>query len=132
MNNDFQMCLIKYINKLGLPIKARLDYLKEYDDLVVYPLPGGKIIRQFMDGTQEMALPFEVAIKLKDQETANAVLWRINEALSAMDLNIPSANGSYRFIGLDLKKPFLNEKDNQGYYVYLLDLEANLEIGGDN
>ena len=103
-NNDFQISLVRFINGLNLPLAARLDYLSENADLVVYPLPGGKITMEYMDGRQEMLLPFEIA----------------------------SQNGTYDFIGLTTQKPFVNGKDDQGYFIYLLDLEAKLEIGGTN
>lgn len=131
-NNDFQISLVRFINGLNLPLTARLDYLSENADLVVYPLPGGKITMEYMDGRQEMLLPFEIAVKLKDQELANAIMWRLNESLSAFDLEIASQNGTYDFIGLTTQKPFVNGKDDQGYFIYLLDLEARLEIGGTN
>lgn len=130
-NNDFQLMLVRHINTLDLPLTARLDYLRETDDLVVYPLPGGEVKEQFMDGTQEIRLPFEIAIKSTDQELANAILWTINTALAGFDLNISSGNGSYTFLGLNVSKPFLNEKDVQGYYIYLLDVTAALEIRKD-
>lgn len=130
-NNDFQFMLVRHINTLDLPLTARLDYLRETDDLVVYPLPGGEVKEQFMDGTQEISLPFEIAIKSTDQELANAILWTINTALTDFDLNISSGNDSYTFLGLDVSKPFLNEKDAQGYYIYLLDVAAALEIRKD-
>lgn len=128
MNNDFQLNLLNFINGLGLPIEARLDYLTEHEDLVIYPLPGGKIIQLFMDGTKEMELAFEVAVKSKDQELANSIMWSINEALSQIDLSIPSKNGSYQFLSLETTKPFLLEKDDQGYFIYLLDLKTILEL----
>ncbi|MGX7141441.1 minor capsid protein [Facklamia languida] len=128
MNNDFQLNLLNFINGLGLPIEARLDYLTEHEDLVIYPLPGGKIIQLFMDGTKEMELVFEVTVKSKDQELANSIMWSINEALSQIDLSIPSKNGSYQFLSLETTKPFLLEKDDQGYFIYLLDLKAILEL----
>lgn len=127
-NNDFQLSLVRFINGLGLPLTARLDYLREPEDLVVYPLPGGQVVQRFMDGTQEIKLPFEIAIKSQDQELANALLWTINTALSSFDVDLPSHNHSYVFLGLELTKPFLNAKDEQGYYVYLLDVTGNLEI----
>ena len=125
---DFQLSLVRYINGLGLPLTARLDYLSETEDLVVYSLPGGNVEKAFMDGTIEISLPFEIAIKSQDQELANAHLWTIHEALSDWDLELPSQNGSYLFLGLDNMKPFLNEKDDQGYFVYLLDIVGKLEI----
>lgn len=127
-NIDFQLILVRFINQLGLPLTARLDYLREGEDLVVYSLPGGKVKQSFMDGSQEVHLPFEIAIKSTEQELANAILWTINDALADWDIFLPSENDSYQFLGLELTKPFLNDKDEQGYYLYILDVTAHLEL----
>ena len=125
---DFNIVLRDFINNLSGSLKVRLDYLKEGEDIVLYSLPGGKVIEMYMDGTQVISLPYEIAIKLKSQEVANAFLWEINSALSSFDIALPSANGSYTFIDLEIKEPFLNDRDDHGYYVYLLDVVARLEI----
>lgn len=127
-NNDFAESLLALVNSLGLPIKGRLDYLSENEDLVIYALPGGQVIAEDMAGTQTVELPFEIAIKMTSQDKANAILWQINTALSQFDLDIPSQNGSYQFLNLVVVPPSLNELDEQGFYIYLLDLTACLEI----
>ena len=53
---DFQIQLIRFINQLDLSLVARLDFLTHEEDLVVFTLPGGKIDKMFMDGTQEVRL----------------------------------------------------------------------------
>ena len=75
-----------------------------------------------------MSLPFEIAIKSKDQSLTNATLWLINTSLSQLDLDLPSLNQSYEFLGLEVAKPFLNDLDEQGFYIYQLDITASLEI----
>lgn len=127
-NNDFAESLLGLVNSLDLPIRGRLDYLSENEDLVIYALPGGQVLTEDMAGTQTVELPFEVAIKMISQDKANAILWQINTALSQFDLDIPSQNGSYQFLNLAVAPPSLNELDEQGFYVYLLDLTACLEI----
>ena len=127
-NNDFSTVLLNHIKKLNLAIPARLDYLGEHEDLVIYPLPGGKVEAEDMAGTQTVSLPFEIAIKSQDQSLTNATLWRINTSLSQLDLDLPSLNQSYEFLGLEVAKPFLNDLDEQGFYIYQLDITASLEI----
>jgi hypothetical protein len=127
-NNDFQEVLKDFINGLSPPLHARLDYLKEADDLVIYALPGGKIDKAFMDGTREMSLNYEIAVKTQDQRLANDIMWLINQALSDLALDLPSQNQSYTFMNLDVEKPFLNDKDKKGFYIYLLDVTAHIEI----
>ena len=127
-NNDFSTVLLNHIKKLNLAIPARLDYLGEHEDLVIYPLPGGKVEAEDMAGTQTVSLPFEIAIKSQDQSLTNATLWLINTSLSQLDLDLPSLNQSYEFLGLEVTKPFLNDLDEQGFYIYQLDITASLEI----
>lgn len=127
-NNDFSEVLQDFLAGLGLPLTPRLDYLNEGEDLVIYALPGGKVEDEDMAGTQILSLPFEIAIKSKDQQKANAILWKINTELSKIGFELPSLNNSYTFIALTVETPSLNDADEQGFYIYLLDLQARLEV----
>lgn len=127
-NNDFSDVLKDFLVGLGLPLTPRLDYLNESEDLVIYALPGGKVEDEDMAGTQILSLPYEIAIKSKDQQKANAILWKINTELSKIGIELPSSNNSYTFLALTVETPSLNDADEQGFYIYLLDLQARLEV----
>jgi hypothetical protein len=127
-NNDFSEVLLEHIKSVQSKIPSALGYLDEKEGLVIYPLPGGKVEGEDMAGVQTVSLPFEIAIKSRDQVLNNTILWQINAALSKMDLDLPSKNGSYNFLGLAVDKPYLNDLDEQGFYIYLLDVTASLEI----
>lgn len=127
-NNDFSDVLKDFLVGLGLPLTPRLDYLNESEDLVIYALPGGKVEDEDMAGTQILSLPFEIAIKSKDQQKVNVVLWKINTELSKIGLELPSLNNSYTFLSLKVETPSLNDVNDQDYYIYLLDLEATIEV----
>lgn len=127
-NNDFNVVLRDFINTLGLPLACELDFLSELDSLVLYPLPGGKVERVYMDGSRDVTLIFEIAVKVKNQQVASECLWEINKALSEFDLDLPSQNNSYIFNNLTTTQPSLNERDEQGFYIYLQDITANLTI----
>ena len=131
-NNDFSEVLRDFINTLNLSLKCRLDYLAEKEDLVLYPLPGGKILKEYMDGKQDISLVFEVAIKTLDHQRTSSILWTINHALANFDLELPSKNNSYQFRGLEVSQPFLNDRDDQGFYIYMLDVTAEIEVNGGN
>lgn len=131
-NNDFSEVLRDFINTLNLSLTCRLDYLSEKEDLVLYPLPGGKILKEYMDGKQDISLIFEVAIKTLDHQRTSSILWAINHALANFDLELPSKNNSYQFRGLEVSQPFLNDRDDQGFYIYMLDLTAEIEVNGGN
>ena len=127
-NNDFAEVLLEHIKGIQEKIPSKLGYLAEKEGLVIYPLPGGNVVDEDMAGTQIVDLPFEIAIKSKDQKLIDNTLWQINTALSKIGLELPSQNNSYNYLGLEVKKPYLNELDEQGFYTYLLDVTASLEI----
>lgn len=129
-NNDFSEVLRDFINTLSLPLTCRLDYLSEVEGLVLYPLPGGKVEKEYMNGKQDISLVFEVAIKTTDHQKTSSILWAINSALTDFNLELPSQNNSYQFRGLEVSQPFLNDRDDQGFYVYMLDITAQLETNG--
>ncbi|HEL2509856.1 TPA: minor capsid protein [Streptococcus suis] len=131
-NNDFSEVLRDFINTLGLPLTCRLDYLSETEGLVLYPLPGGKVEKEYMNGKQDISLVFEVAIKTTDHQKTSSILWSVNSALADFNLELPSQNNSYQFRGLEVSQPFLNDRDDQGFYVYMLDITAKLEVHGGN
>ena len=131
-NNDFSEVLRDFINTLGLPLTCRLDYLSETESLVLYPLPGGKVEKEYMNGKQDISLVYEVAIKTTDHQKTSSILWAINYALADFNLELPSQNNSYQFRGLEVSQPFLNDRDDQGFYVYMLDITAKLEVHGGN
>lgn len=66
-NKNFQDVLLAHINNITkLPLKARLDYFEDdKDDLVINALSGGTIDKEYMDGTREVSLPFEIAVKAR-------------------------------------------------------------------
>lgn len=124
---DFQTVLLAFINDLDLPLTARIDYFTDSDDLVVNPTSGGTVLNRFMDGTATVSLPFEVAIKHRDNQVANSTIWTISEKLSAFDLVLASRDGSYTFLKLEVDKPAVAGKDEQGFFIYTLGLRALLE-----
>lgn len=127
-NNDFSEVLLDFLAGLNLPLTPRLDYLNESEDLVIYALPGGKVEDEDMAGTQILSLPYEIAIKSKDQQKVNATLWKINTELSKIGLELPSLNNYYTFLSLKVETPSLNDVNDQDYYIYLLDLQATIEV----
>jgi hypothetical protein len=126
---DFIERLVDTINAIpDLAIECRTDYLLEKEDLVVYALPGGNVISGNMDRSILMGLPYEIAIKTKQQEVANATLWKIQNELSKLNLAIPSSNNSYEFEGLTPTAPSINDRNDKGWYIYTLDVTANIRL----
>ena len=119
-NNDFQIVLCNYVNTLNLGLKARIDYFNEKDDLVINLISGGKVDQLFMDGSQEISLPYEIAVKSKDNQRANAIIWTIHSYLSQFGIQLPSQNNSYHFLEMEIAKPSIKGQDEQGFFIYTL------------
>ncbi|WP_017768055.1 minor capsid protein [Streptococcus agalactiae] len=132
-NKNFQKELLDHINAIpDLGLHARLDYFKDdVDDLVLNSIPGGTIDKEYFDGTREISLPFEIAVKSKSNQTASDIIWLINGDLSEFDLELPNSDKSYNFMSLEVGKPGINGQDEQKFFVYTLQLKAKIEIGGN-
>lgn len=126
---DFAERLTEKINSIpNLPIQCKMGYLGTDESLVVYPLPGSQVINKFMDGTSEQRLNFEFAMKSKSQSAIHAALWMIQNYLEILK-ELKSNDGSFEFEDLIItNKPFINQLDEQGWFVFLLDIQANITV----
>lgn len=124
---DFIERLKDNINSLpDLPMKLTLGYLTAKDSLVLYALPGGQVNQEYYDGVKDQTLNYEVGIKTKDQQKANATLWQIQTHLEQVE-ELISSDSSFQFQKLRVSnKPFLSDQDEQGFFIYLLDVQADL------
>ena len=63
---DFLDRLQDKINELPhLPVEIKQGYLGESESFVIYPLPGSRTVTEYMDGTKERLLNYELAMKPK-------------------------------------------------------------------
>ncbi|EOH71009.1 minor capsid protein [Enterococcus malodoratus] len=124
---DFINRIKESINSIdGLPIKIRKGYLSADESLVIYPLPGGQVITEFYDGIKDQQLNYEIAMKSKDGDKIEKVLWLISDYLEQLE-ELKSQNETFEFNGLTItSKPFINDADEQGWFVFLLDFQAKL------
>jgi len=124
---DFIERLNDSVNSIeDLPIKCKLGYLKPTESLVLYPLVGGKVEQEFYDGVKDQALNYEFAMKSKDQEAINITLWLIQNFLEELE-ELKSNDGSFEFRKIEIaNKPYINDEDEQGYYIFLIDVTASI------
>lgn len=126
---DFIERLAEKVNEIpGLPIQCKLGYLGVNESFVVYPLPGSRVVARFMDGTSEQQLNFEFAMKSKEQNKIHETLWLVQNELENLE-DLKSEDGSFEFEELIITdKPFINQMDDQGWFVFLLDIQANITV----
>ena len=126
---DFTERLTERVNQIpNLPTLCRMGYLGAEESLVVFPLPGSRVVTRFMDGTSEQQLNYEFAMKSKSQSKIHATLWMVQNELEGLQ-ELKSQDGSFEFEDLVITdKPFINQADEQGWFVFLLDVKANITV----
>ncbi len=124
---DFLQRLKDSINQIhDLPIKMKVGYLDDSESLVVYTLPNSAVKREYYDGTKELTLNLEIAIKSQDGQMAEAVLWSISSYLESM-MELTSFDDSFTFEDIEVvSRPFVNSIHEQGWLVFLLNAKANI------
>ena len=126
---DFIERLTERVNEIpDMPINCRIGYLDTSESFVVYPLPGSKTVTEYMDGTKDQQLNFEFAMKSKSQSKIHATLWLVQNILDDLD-ELESQDNSFEFNNLIItNKPFINNADDQGFFTFLLDVQAQITI----
>lgn len=126
---DFIERLTERVNEIpDMPINCRIGYLDTSESFVVYPLPGSKTVTEYMDGTKDQQLNFEFAMKSKSQSKIHATLWLVQNILDDLD-ELESQDNSFEFNNLIItNKPFINNADGQGFFTFLLDIQAQITI----
>ncbi|MCP1102593.1 hypothetical protein M2454_001905 [Aequitasia blattaphilus] len=126
---DFMDKLVESINQIpNLPLPIRKGYLGPTECMVLYPLPGGQKAQTYMDGAKDIELNCEIAMKSKDAGKIDTCLWLVADFLETMET---LESKQFEFNDLNItSKPFINDADEQGWFVFLLDFQANLTTGG--
>ena len=109
----------------NLPIKCQIGYLKPTESFCLYPQPGGRVVNAYYDGTKDQQLNFEFAMKSTDQQKINDTLWLVQNHLEALE-TLVSLDGSFDFDEIIItNKPFINQLDDTGYYIFMLDIQVS-------
>lgn len=105
-----------------------MGYLGVDESFVIYPLPGSRIVRKFMDGTSDQQLNFEFAMKSKSQSKIHNTLWLVQNYLEELE-ELQSNDESFEFDDLIItNKPFINYIDEQGWFAFMLDIQVNTTV----
>lgn len=125
---DFIERLTEKINTLELPNHLVKGYLDANESLVIYPIPGGRTIREYMNGDEDKRLNYEIAYKSKSQEKLSGTLWELQTFVDELE-ELESENDSFQFNDIAVTNtPYINSFDDQGWYVFLLDIQAEITI----
>ena len=126
---DFMSRLVDKINTINdLPVEMKKGYLTELESLVIYPLPGSRVTAEFHDGTKDVDLNFEIAMKSQSSQNISGVLWVIQNEIETLT-DIQSQDDSFHFESILItNKPYINQVDEKNLFVFLLDFSAKITI----
>ena len=126
---DFMERLAERVNQIPeLPVRVKMGYLGTGESFVVYPLPGSRTVQEYMNGTKDQQINYEFAMKSQNQKAIHDTLWKVQNVLDDLQ-ELDSADGSFEFEELVItNKPFINQIDEQGWFVFLLDVQANITV----
>lgn len=124
---DFLIQLNKKINSLGLFAQSTIGLLGPGESISIMIMPGGDETEYF-DGSRDKSYNIQINAKSKNQMNCFNALTTIYQTLENLD-DLPSANGSYDFQKITTQSlPSLLEQDEQGFFVYVLSIEAKITI----
>src|SRR5690606_13831568 len=124
---DFLVQLNQKINSFGLFAQSTIGLLGPGESISIMIMPGGDETEYF-DGSRDKNFNIQINAKSKNQMNCFNALTTIYQTLETMD-DLPSENGSYDFQKITTQSlPSLLEQDEQGFFVYVLSIEAKITI----
>lgn len=112
----------------NLPKECILGYLTAKDSLVIYPLPGSRLLDEDYAGNQQWQMNYEVGMRTQNQQQANTILWLVSQALDLLTVDdLVSSDDSFEFETLTINgQPSISEQDTQGYSTYQLSFSVTV------
>lgn len=107
-----------------LPQKATMGFLSADDQLCVYPTQHGTVVDEDFAGNQELRLYYEVAIRTKDQQLGNTIMWLISDFVKHLK-ELPSNDFHFEKIETT-SEPSITQADSRGFFVYTIDIAMNV------
>lgn len=115
------------INTFNLYSHCTIGLLGASESLSIMAMPGGAET-VFFDGTRDKNYQVQVSAKSKNQMNCFNALTQIYQTLENLE-KLPSNNGSYDFQEITTQSlPSILEQDEQGYWVYVLSINAKITI----
>lgn len=124
---DFMARLNHHINSLGLYTASKIGLLGADDSISIVAMPGGRETVYF-DGVRDKYYQIQVNAKSKDQNNCFNALTAIYQNLERLE-DLQSSNSSFDFTEIEtMSLPNLVGQDEQGYFIWALNLSANITI----
>nr|DAN77269.1 MAG TPA: Minor capsid protein [Caudoviricetes sp.] len=117
---DLQERLADYIDGLETGIDLYNEYNSTENSFSLYSLVGGRTVREFMDGTKEKELNFELQLKIKlnDRDKGYNALALISRKLEELE-TLESKDGSFKFKKIKVSSdPYFMDAQQDNFIYY--------------
>ena len=116
---NFIYTLVDYIKELEIVSPVRVGIFDDGESLVVIPVEGSEVIHEYMDGTLDIRLPFEIHIKSKNQENAFNVLSEVMNHMRNIGEFLDEKDQNHALLGVAIDQiPFFETSTEDGYFYY--------------
>ncbi|MBO1097342.1 minor capsid protein [Enterococcus casseliflavus] len=122
---DFIHRLQEVASQIDVPVI--IHAIDQEESIRLSTQAGGRTEKSYMNGCKIKELPYEFVFKTKTAQ-GDRVMAQLAELIEDAD-DIPSEDGSYQFMGLEIvNEPFFIGRDNQQFLYYRLVIKARLFI----
>ncbi|MCT2908576.1 minor capsid protein [Schleiferilactobacillus harbinensis] len=107
-----------------MPKKVSMGFLSADESLSIYPTKNGSVVDEDFAGNQETRLYYEIAIRTKDQQLGNTIMWLVSDFVKQLK-DLPSDDFQFDKIETT-SEPSITQADSRGFFVYTLDVALNV------
>ena len=127
--NDFLYQLVAYFEELETGYPVKVGILDDEESILIKPVAGSEIMHEYMNGSLDIKLPFEISIKERNQELAFNAIHELISNLKDFEKALDKKEKNYDFIKLSITEvPALEEGSRDGFFVYTTKISAHLTI----
>ena len=125
---NFIYTLVDYIEQLELDYPVRIGLFDDQESLMVKPIEGSEVIREYMNGMMDIRLPFEISIKSTNQEEAFNVLTDMINHMKHLNDFLKEAGKTDILLNLVINQIPAFQTKEDSYFYYTLKLTADLTV----
>jgi len=112
----FIYALMDFLEGVNLDYPINIGKFDENPSIMVRPIEGKETVRKFMNGTEDMLLPFEMSIKSKMKDSQEILQIVLRHLINMNDF-LQSKNNIISILGYEINQiPLFQEKDEDYFY----------------
>ena len=117
--NNFIYKIVDYLKEQELGYPVHVGIFDESESVAVVPMEGSQIIHEYMNGSADIRLPFEVKIKSRNQEEAFNVLSKVMNHMRSIGDFLESEDKEHSLLRVVIDQiPAFVGKQEDGCFYY--------------